>query len=1539
MADRGAASAVAKIFAAVAAVSLVLSPSLHTANALPVFHTPNLYGVDGKECPLYSNVVPCPLLCVRDVTSDCPQSLKPSCPSGQSLCGDGTCQKSCDGILNACACGMADADLGTVFSPCMAAPRANITHFNTSIAATQTMEACSTLVGLTSTAPAWDAAQGKTDAVRSAWLSCPIPPDPTFTYREPMFISLYSIVFGEIALLAAWLFYKRAAESGIRAANAAALGGVATGPLAKATAAAAISAAAAAATANAGNEKASDPLKGHKNDGTSSSVNSGDSNQADEFLVRGFINNLIGTTLFYSVYVIAAGWLILIAIIIADYYGAVTGVQFGVFLTNDLNSKVFCVVWHFTVVWLVTVNVTRARLRNFFRIEVAKHAGSYVQIERPADVVIMMESSSRVVRAVRHIEDRVSKLVGSDVIVATAPVEQTQSGRLFFEYQATRYVYDDSAMRFQPFTFDLGTTHADFTRQVAGLSSVEAAYRYELVGPNFIQIKVPPFIVALAQEFTAFFYLYSLMCLAVWLVFSYYYMALVQICIILLSATIKCIVRLRSEKKIKALSELRGEVLVRRDGKWTRMCTSDLVPGDVIALEPGATVPCDAVVLRGEVVMNESNLTGEAMPVRKFAIKVEDTIYSKLGVSRTATLFDGTTVLQTSTSSSNGDSTGGSSRSSAELARDAIVAASDAQKANTELDEKTGRPLLSDDLDAAAGNAELTVVYVTATRTMTDKGKLVQRILYPTAYSFIFDEHLRMVVTILMIWGTVAFGLSIWLMGRGNITSWIYGIFVISELLSPLLPAALVVGQSVAAQRLHKKQIYCVDLPRIIMAGKVQVFCFDKTGTLTKEGLEFHGVTPVDTAPPTLSLPTFAQSSANIPLLPSLVQMGLATCHSVTRLGSRLVGNPIDTEMFRATGWELGSGVGSGSGEYLDTIIPPATQGSTTITASALHIVKRFEFVHARASMSVAVLDPSTKHVHVFVKGSFEKIRQFSNPESIPQDYSMVSEDLAREGCYVIGLAHRDLGVIDDLSTLQAMTREEMENGVTLLGLVSFKNLLKEDTADAIAELREGATRNVMITGDNALTGVYIGRACGMVPADSRILLADVGDEVDPVTGLRNIVWTDIDSRKVVSNVDSVLAAADMGNFAPSSASVSSSHSSQRQYTNVELAMTGRAFQTLDEMGLIRKYLLNTRIFARMTPDDKVRCVQLHMERAVTAMCGDGGNDCGALRAAHVGLAMSESEASIVSPFSTNHRSVQSCVELLRNGRTALATSFAGYKFLIMYGETMAWFELFSFYFSVIASQWIWIMIDGFVTVGLSWALTQAPAAKKLAPTRPTARLLGPQTLASTLGQVFINFWFFVGALFYLYQQEWFRCHEFDSSTADPAKWWLLGDSYEAELIGIVCLFQFIHAAAVFNFGSKFRGSWWRNYLLVILYTGMMAIVSIFTLADPNAFSCWFRVNCGSADVLVQLGYPRPTWTIQDYNTPLGHNVMPQSFRWKLWGYCVSMCALTILWEYLVVIGPVGKAISRWWYARRNGAVAVGVNDDATNQRRHAIKL
>ena len=63
---------------------------------------------------------------------------------------------------------------------------------------------------------------------------------------------------------------------------------------------------------------------------------------------------------------------------------------------------------------------------------------------------------------------------------------------------------------------------------------------------------------------------------------------------------------------------------------------------------------------------------------------------------------------------------------------------------------------------------------------------------------------------------------------------------------------------------------------------------------------------------------------------------------------------------------------------------------------------------------------------------------------------------------------------------------------------------------------------------------------------------------------------------------------------------------------------------------------------------------------------GDGGNDCGALKAAHVGIALSDAEASVVAPFTSLDKTISSVTEVLREGRCALASALASYKFMIM---------------------------------------------------------------------------------------------------------------------------------------------------------------------------------------------------------------------------------------------------------------------------------
>ncbi len=76
----------------------------------------------------------------------------------------------------------------------------------------------------------------------------------------------------------------------------------------------------------------------------------------------------------------------------------------------------------------------------------------------------------------------------------------------------------------------------------------------------------------------------------------------------------------RTRRSIKALMELRPEEASRLDdGIETTVPIEDLLPGQVVRVRPGERLPVDGMVLLGESPVDESTLTGEAVPLRKKA--------------------------------------------------------------------------------------------------------------------------------------------------------------------------------------------------------------------------------------------------------------------------------------------------------------------------------------------------------------------------------------------------------------------------------------------------------------------------------------------------------------------------------------------------------------------------------------------------------------------------------------------------------------------------------------------------------------------------------------------------------------------------------------------------------------------------------------------------------------------------------------------------------------------------------------------------------
>ncbi|KAJ2416369.1 hypothetical protein GGI10_001031 [Coemansia sp. RSA 2530] len=1399
-----------------------------------LWHDVNRYDAYGNECKLREvRGIKCKPLCVNDLAR-CPESLQPSCPDGESFCADGACHPQCtDAIqsLNPCHCSRTGEQLPSAargLVPCMSLTNVTIQQFRPWDANSDIRRACGAKAGIvdqSETVAVWGNGWPGGD-VTAVWAECPPAPNPKFTFRESYWVATFSVNGALVLLLILWSLNKCWAERNVRKASAATtytLNGSEAKRSGNPEAKGAID-------VQDDDESEAMKLTGDLKHGAASSSDmdtTSTNSLTRDIKLLGYRSHIFGTLCVWSITLVTMLWICYLGVWTADYYGALPGSRKGVAFSLGLQNThlmlaSFLIVWGLTFAILLTLYIFKPHLRNFFRIRTLPAQGQYVCVVRPIrEVKLLADKASWLQHRINIVTERLITLLSKDKDYSTCLVEKTSEGRIYFNYQCTRYVYDDQIQQYAPYEFDLGTSHRGLLAQAAGLSSKDAHYRQELVGPNFIDVHTPGVFGAFARELVSFFYIYQGIFLWAFYFYGYYQIGLVDTGIIIISASIKVTLRMQSEGRLKRMAEHEEPVMVLRDGEWSQISTKLLVPGDVIEVVSGAYMSCDCVLISGNAIMDESSLTGEPLSVRKFPLRMDNGHYNSMGSGKMSSLFAGTTVSQV-------------------------------------------QPVLKS-VDGLESPRVLALVK--STGTMSEKGQLVRQILFPSRIAFVFNEQMRIVVFILVLYAIFVMGMAVYLYNGNAVSIVFYGVFAISQLLSPLLPAAMVIGQSVAASRLRRKQIFCIDPQRIMIAGKVQIFCFDKTGTLTKEGLEFHGAQVIDPASG-----TFAAFTGDLAATNAAFRQAMASCHTVTDLNGQLIGNPVDIEQFRASKATVDP-----TPKYIDTVV---TAGETE--KGKLHIVRRFEFVHARASMSVVVLDEATGKIHVFVKGSFERVKGVSRVGSVPNSYDSVCANLAREGCYVLAFAHKILDVASP-ELVKDLSQDDIEADCDLLGLLVFRNNLKPDTATAIAELKRGSTRTVMITGDNALTGVFIARECGMVPPRNRVLLGECRSPTEEVR------WVDVDTMLPVDDIEPYMN--DVGSDG---------------FPTTELAVGGAAFERLRATGAIDSLLLKIRIFARMKPMNKVKCVETHMKYGITAMCGDGGNDCGALRAAHVGIALSDAEASVVSPFSSADRSINSCVELLRESRAGLATSFANFAALICYGQVMTGMvKMASFYFAISLTENIWLLIDGVVATGLMLSISLSGPAKRLAKYRPTSRILGPQMLASVGGIVFLNWLFSAMAYVWLFQQDWFRCNEHATAEVDVTKWWLLGDNYESSILSFVSMFQFITNGFVVNYGYLYRARWYKNYALLVVWGFLMVFTSYMLLADPNRVGCAFRLNCGTASVIESLGYKKPNWSIEPYNSHLGHNIIPLASRYKLWGYCLGNMVAANLWQLFVVNGPV----------------------------------
>jgi cation-transporting ATPase 13A3/4/5 len=945
----------------------------------------------------------------------------------------------------------------------------------------------------------------------------------------------------------------------------------------------------------------------------------------------------------------------------------------------------------------------------------------------------------------------------------------------------------------------------------------------------------------------------------------------------------------RTQLQLREMAAYDALVSVRRGGAWRRINCRQLVPGDVIRLEEGR-VPCDAALVSGRPAVDESMLTGESLPVTKTPLpSAEPGVAYDCTRHKRHTVFAGTSVLTAT--------------------------------------------------DAAP------VAVVVKTGLSTQKGQLLQTLMFPAPLELSYEAQVRIILGALLLYSLVTFGVTVYffkarrcgagqpLFARPALTrrtrlapasqsaslsvSVMFGLESIATVIPPLLPLALAVGQTVASDRLRRKAVFCLSLPRIALAGMVDVMCFDKTGatlaalgctchraltlnvssapplppppspppragrrsgTLTREGLDFAGTHPMNTGPAGGS-PHVAALVADASALPPLLCAAMACATSLSRLGTRLVGNEVDCKLFSATGWELEERAAHAEPASMLTDATPSVLLRSSCGSQRLEVLRRFEFDHGLQCMSAVARDVAAPapagasfDAHIFVKGSYERMRALASPGCVPPDYDAVTAALAKQGAYVLALGHRLApGIAAD--EWRGWTRADAERDLQLLGLLVFRNELKADTPGALAALIAGGVACTMITGDNAFTGCCIARAAGLLDASAPVALAEERRDDDGDDDGRDalLVWRDVDS----------------GRRIPEAALLEQLRGGRGASPDggwCELALTGGAFGVLLRAGSAEatSLLRHARVLARMSPDQKTAAVDVLKAAGLTVgMCGDGGNDCGALRAAHVGIALSEAEASLVSPFASKRRTIAAVVDVLLEGRASLATGFASLKYMVQYGLLYSILNLCVNFYQGSLSQAQYIFIDMAIILPLSAVSTLAGPARTLHARRPPTDLLGPHTLLSLLGQLALCAAFTGGALALLQREPWYVRRP--PTLADPSRWWLAPDSAEVSVLFLTAVHQFSASAVAFSLGSVFRAGAHTNWSQCLAFAGLQALFAALVLSSGGPAARWFHL------------------------VPL-----PAAFRVRLWLLLQLQTLVLLAWQKVLLDGPLaswGRAV------------------------------
>jgi Ca2+-transporting ATPase len=510
--------------------------------------------------------------------------------------------------------------------------------------------------------------------------------------------------------------------------------------------------------------------------------------------------------------------------------------------------------------------------------------------------------------------------------------------------------------------------------------------------------------------------------------------------IVVLVAVAGFIQEYRAEKAVEALKKLTApKARVLRDGKEAMIPAREVVPGDLLLLESGDTVPADARILEAvELKADEAVLTGESTPVHKLsdAVKPEAPIAERKNMlfMATHTIFGRGRAVVTSTGM------------------------------NTEF----GR---------------IAELVQTAEEEQTPLQKKLDRFAKKIAYIVVF------LAAVIFVLEFLAEGLKI----KALIDAFLVSISLAISVVPEGLPAIVTITLALGAREFARRHAVIRRLSSAESLGATTVICSDKTGTLTKgemtvrriyNGGTITEITGVGYEPKgDFQHGSDSFSPREDKDLSLLLTIGSLCNNAILRDEKStwsIMGDPTEGALIVAA-----AKAGLEHSE-LDKLYPRIWEGPFTSERKRMSTVhsapKGEQLVFAKGAPEI-ILELCT---YVLEEGREKKLTDVKRKEILESN-----EKLASDALRVLGMAFKKLP-----ESQKEFAEESIESNLVFVGLEGMIDPPREEAVEANKQCERAGIRTVMITGDHKLTATAVAKEIGMLKENSMIL---TGAELDNI--------------------------------------------------------------------------------------------------------------------------------------------------------------------------------------------------------------------------------------------------------------------------------------------------------------------------------------------------------------------------------------------------------------------------------------------------------